>query len=189
MRFWLDRGISGFRLDAIQTLYEDPQLRNTPQGNATLAPSYTYDLPEVHDVLRRLHTMVASYPGQRVLIGELFEPSMAGLDKFYGGEAKDELQLPMDYFFGLPHLLSGDYTATKDTLDINFYRVACLTNWHTSDHGIWHSRREVGTMMADSGRLCSGNRAFQASEHSIGSWQVLRLQSGLPTYFDQKCAK
>ena len=26
-------------------------------------------------------------------------------------------------------------------------------------------------MMADSGRLCSGNRAFQASEHSIGSWQ------------------
>ena len=58
--------------------------------------------------------------------------------------------------------------------------VACLTNWHTSDHGIWHSRREVGTMMADSGRLCSGNRAFQASEHSIGSWQVPRLQSGGP---------
>jgi hypothetical protein len=35
-------------------------------------------------------------------------------------------------------------------------------------------------MMADSGRFCSGNRAFQASEHSIGSWQVLRLQSGVP---------
>jgi hypothetical protein len=34
-------------------------------------------------------------------------------------------------------------------------------------------------MMADSGRLCSGI-AFQASEHSIGSWQVLRLQSGVP---------
>jgi hypothetical protein len=35
-------------------------------------------------------------------------------------------------------------------------------------------------MMGDSGRLCSGSRAFQASEHSIGSWQVLRLQSGVP---------
>jgi alpha-glucosidase len=122
MRFWLDRGVSGFRLDAIQMLYEDPQLRSAPQGNAMFSLGYTYDLPEIHDVLRRLHAMVASYPGQRVLIGELFEPSMAGLDKFYGGEAKNELQLPMDYFFGFPHLLTGNSTATKDRLDVNFYR-------------------------------------------------------------------
>ena len=113
MRFWLDRGVSGFRLDAIQTLYEDPQLRSAPQGNAVFSLGYTYDLPEIHDVLRRLHAMVASYPGQRVLIGELFEPSMAGLDKFYGGEAKNELQLPMDYFFGFPHLLTGNSTAPR----------------------------------------------------------------------------
>ena len=65
--------------------------------------------------------------------------------------------------------------------------VACLTNWQTSDHGIWHSRREVGTMMADSGRLCSGSRAFQASEHSIGSWQILRLQSGVPYNSNRSC--
>ncbi|HLI76087.1 MAG TPA: alpha-amylase family glycosyl hydrolase, partial [Acidobacteriaceae bacterium] len=31
MRFWLDRGVAGFRLDAIPTLFEDPQLRNEPE--------------------------------------------------------------------------------------------------------------------------------------------------------------
>ncbi len=30
MRFWLDRGVAGFRLDAIPTLFEDPQLRDEP---------------------------------------------------------------------------------------------------------------------------------------------------------------
>ena len=48
MRFWLDRGVAGFRLDAIPTLFEDPQLRNEPetggtnaQGDPNLNPIYT----------------------------------------------------------------------------------------------------------------------------------------------------
>ncbi len=32
MRFWLDRGVAGFRLDAISTLFEDTRLRNDPSG-------------------------------------------------------------------------------------------------------------------------------------------------------------
>ncbi len=61
MRFWLDRGVAGFRLDAITTLFEDPKLHDEPltgkldpsgfpESNHTL----TSGLPEVHDVLRRL---------------------------------------------------------------------------------------------------------------------------------------
>ena len=121
MRFWLDRGVAGFRLDAIPTLFEDPQLRNEPEtggmnayGDPNVSDIYTSNLPEVHDVIRRMRAMASSYPGDRVLIGETYLPNTAELDKWYGGEAKDELQLPMDMLIGF----NGD----KATLDVAKFR-------------------------------------------------------------------
>jgi len=107
MQFWLDRGVAGFRLDAIPSLFEDPKLRNNPelgginaQGDPNVGNTYTDNLPEVHGVIRRMRAMVAKYPGDRVLIGETYLPNTAELDKWYGGTAHDELQLPMDMLIG-----------------------------------------------------------------------------------------
>jgi len=108
MQFWLDRGVAGFRLDAIPNLFEDPQLRDNPvlgpgtnaQGDPKLGDTYTNNLPEVHGVIRRMRAMVAKYPGNRVLIGETYLPNTAELDKWYGGTAHNELQLPMDMLVG-----------------------------------------------------------------------------------------
>ena len=114
MRFWLDRGIAGFRLDAIPTLFEDAGLRNEPeagglnaQGDPNLREIYTSNLPEVHDVIRRMRAMVASYPDNRVLIGETYLPNTAELDKWYGGAQQNELQLPMDMLLGFSNKLSA----------------------------------------------------------------------------------
>ncbi len=122
MRFWLDRGVAGFRLDAIPTLFEDKQLRNEPedgginaQGDPNRKTIYTENLPEVHDVMRRMRAMVASYPGDRVLIGETYLPDTAELNKWYGGAAKDELNLPMDMLVGF----HGDH----DKLDVAKFRA------------------------------------------------------------------
>ncbi len=107
MRFWLDRGVAGFRLDAIPALFEDPQLRNNPElggtdayGDPRVGDTYTDNLPEVHNVIRRMRAMVNKYPGDRVLIGETYLPKTVELDKWYGGTAKNELQLPMDMLVG-----------------------------------------------------------------------------------------
>lgn len=107
MRFWLDKGVAGFRLDAIPSLFEDPQLRNEPerggvnaQGDPNVSTIYTDNLPQVHDVIRRMRTMVNAYPGNRVLIGETYLPNTAELYKWYGGAAENELQLPMDMAVG-----------------------------------------------------------------------------------------
>jgi len=119
MRFWLDRGVAGFRLDAIPELFEDPLLHDerelggtNAQGDPNLDRSLTSNLPEVHDVIRRMRTMVAAYPGDRVLIGETYLPNTAELDKWYGGAAHDELQLPMDMLLGF----------TSDKLDAATFR-------------------------------------------------------------------
>ena len=115
MRFWLDRGVAGFRLDAITTLFEDPHLRDDPplggrnaQGDPNLSDVYTNNLPEVHDVMRRLRTMTDSYPGDRVLIGETYVPQTRDLDPWYGGSSHNELQLPMDTLFGMGSKLDAN---------------------------------------------------------------------------------
>ena len=114
VRFWLDRGVAGFRLDAIPTLFEDPQLRDEPatggtnaQGDPNLSDIYTNNLPEVHDVMRRLRAVVEKYPGNRVLIGETYLPNIQELDKWYGGAKHDELQLPMDMQVGFTNKLDA----------------------------------------------------------------------------------
>ncbi len=112
MRFWMDRGIDGFRLDAIQTIYEDPELRKEPQlesADGSAPPTldqiiaskiHTVNLPELHGLMRRMRALMDSYPGNRVLIGETYLANIAELDQWYGGAAKDELHQPMNTLIG-----------------------------------------------------------------------------------------
>lgn len=115
MRFWLDRGVAGFRLDAISTLFEDTQLRDDPvhpgtnaQGDPNLHSLYSDNLPEVHDVMRRMRAMVDAYPGDRVLIGETYTPDIPTLDVWYGTAKAPELQLPMNMLPGFGWQASFD---------------------------------------------------------------------------------
>ena len=114
MRFWLDRGVAGFRLDAITALLEDPQLRDEPvlggtnaQGDPNLSEIYTNDLPGNHDIIRRMRAMIDTYPGDRLLVGETYVAHTAQLDPWYGGARHDELQLPMDTLVGLDRRLDA----------------------------------------------------------------------------------
>jgi alpha-glucosidase len=130
MQFWLDRGVAGYRLDAIPSLFEDPQLRDEPvlgglndQGDPKLSDIYTNNLADVHGVIRRMRAMVAKYPGNRVLIGETYLPNTLELDKWYGGALHNELQLPMDMLVGF-----------SNKLDANTFRQH-ITEVETQIHG------------------------------------------------------
>jgi alpha-glucosidase len=103
MRFWLDKGVSGFRMDAVSRLFEDPNLHDDPilpgtnaYGDPNIEHKYTDNLPEVHDVLREMRQVLESYPGHPVLISEADEPNILELSKMYG-QHNDEVQLPMDF--------------------------------------------------------------------------------------------
>jgi alpha-glucosidase len=145
MRFWLDRGVAGFRLDAITTLFEDPQLRNEPvaapganaQGDPILSDIYTDNLPEVHGVIRSMRAMVDSYspsayPGQRVLVGETYLPNTAALLPWYGTPQHPELQLPMDMLVGFH--TEGGVSGPNVHLNLNHFRHS-LTEMETALDG------------------------------------------------------
>jgi|HubBroStandDraft_1064217.scaffolds.fasta_scaffold06742_2 alpha-glucosidase len=114
VRFWLERGVGGFRFDAITTLYEDPSLadegvvRDTdgkPKtnvfGDPQLDGSKTDNQPGVHEVVAEMRATAdkfdsEGFPGTRVLIGETYLPNIGELKKMYGAPEQPEFHLPMD---------------------------------------------------------------------------------------------
>jgi alpha-glucosidase len=114
MRFWLKRGVGGFRFDAITALFEDPNLTDegvvkdtdgkpliNAFGEPVLDNSKTDNLPAVHTVVQEMRATAdafgsSGFPGTRVLIGETYLPNIAELAKQYGSPDKPEFHLPMD---------------------------------------------------------------------------------------------
>jgi alpha-glucosidase len=102
-RWWYKRGVSGFRLDAVDTLFEDPDLRDNPLlpgttkfGDPNTDQKYNKKLPGVHDVLQNLRKVADEHDA--VLIGETWTKNIDELKQYYGGKNK-ELQMPMDFMF------------------------------------------------------------------------------------------
>jgi alpha-glucosidase len=109
-RWWYRRGVSGFRLDAVDTLFEDPALHDNPllkgtnkQGDPNMENKYNTNFPEVHEELRKLRK-VADESGA-VLIGETWTANVDQLNRYYG-EGGNELQMPMDFMFTTVNKLS-----------------------------------------------------------------------------------
>jgi alpha-glucosidase len=113
-RFWYKRGVAGFRLDAVDTLYEDLNLTDNPVlpgtdkfGRPNMDEKYDKKLPEVHDAMRRLRTAADEYGS--VLIGETWTSNVDQLKDYYGAK-NDELQMPMDLMMtGFQGLSADEY--------------------------------------------------------------------------------
>jgi alpha-glucosidase len=82
IKFWLDRGADGFRIDVASALFkrkdlaDRPMYRNPVTGVEEADPAFSnVDQPQVHEVYRRWREIANSYQPDRVLVGEIFEPS------------------------------------------------------------------------------------------------------------------
>ncbi|GAB4580869.1 MAG: alpha-amylase family glycosyl hydrolase [Anaerolineales bacterium] len=106
LRFWLDRGVDGFRMDVIGLIIKDEHLRdNPPNPNAPphlpendlfsrLLQVYNMDQDDVHPVLNEIRQVLDAYD-DRVAIGELWGPIERWI-KYYG-EQGDEIHLPFNF--------------------------------------------------------------------------------------------
>jgi alpha-glucosidase len=110
-RWWYKRGVSGFRLDAVDTLFEDPKLQDNPVlpgknafGDPIQQKKYNIKLPEVHQALQELRKIADEH--NAVLIGETWTADIAELNEYYG-KNNNELQMPMDFLFTTVNKLSA----------------------------------------------------------------------------------
>ena len=110
-RWWYKRGVAGFRLDAVGTMFEDPDLRDNPVlpgtnalGDPEQERKYNTEFPEVHDALRDLRTIADEYGA--VLNGETVTDNIDALKRYYGDHG-NELQMPMNFMFTYVNKLSA----------------------------------------------------------------------------------
>ncbi|MFH1329635.1 MAG: alpha-amylase family glycosyl hydrolase [Actinomycetota bacterium] len=94
MRFWLDRGADGFRIDVADFLMKGPDLGDDPPpGAAALSRSRAH--PDVHGVLREMPALLDGYSPPRVAVGEIHEEDLAEWASYYGDG--DEVHLPFNF--------------------------------------------------------------------------------------------
>jgi alpha-glucosidase len=96
MRFWLDRGVDGFRIDVAHSLVKDQRLRDNPRLFAKRRQRHNWELEEVHDIHRRWRHVLDEYD-DRMAVGEVSSRKLSNLVRYYGNG--DELQMPFNFNF------------------------------------------------------------------------------------------
>jgi alpha-glucosidase len=142
MRFWLDRGVDGFRLDVIHLIGKAPDLDDDPPEFLPIPHSGLNDRPETHVLLRRMRTMLDSYPGDRMMVGEVFLLDTNLVATYYG--ARDELHLS----FNFPPLFAPwEADRWRKQIEITYGAldpVGAWPTWVLSNHDVPRHRSRYG---------------------------------------------
>ena len=153
LRFWLDRGVDGFRVDVIWLLIKDAELRDNPlnpnyrptdAGITRLLPLYSADQPETHDIVAEMRAVLDEY-GDRVLIGEIYLP-IERLVTYYGKDLGGA-HLPFNF-----QLIHTAWTAPAIAKLVTEYEDALppggWPNWVLGNHDQPRIAARVGTAQA-----------------------------------------
>ena len=153
LRFWLDLGIDGFRIDALSALLEDEGLRDNPPNPAWKKgmpdskrhlPVHTSDLPETHEAVAEMRATLDAYSG-RVLIGELYLP-IEQLVLYYGKNGEGA-HLPFNF-----HLISTAWEAAAIAALVEAYEAAlppgAWPNWVLGNHDQKRIAARIGPAQA-----------------------------------------
>ena len=136
LRFWLDRGVDGFRIDVAHALYKDAELRDEEGPFPVTQFSSDWrkgiDRPEVHGVYRDWRRLVEEY-GDRVLVGEVVFSDPARIAQY---TRPDELHLAFNFALLFEEWDAGRLRATVDrTLDA-FGAVGATATWVLENHDV-----------------------------------------------------
>ena len=139
LRFWLDKGVDGFRVDVIWHLMKDAAFRDNPpnpgyrEGQADInrfLQVHSTDQPEVHDIVAEMRRVLDEYD-ERVLIGEIYLP-IDRLVTYYGEDLKGA-HLPFNF-----QLIQTSWNAAAIAALVNEYEAALpdggWPNWVLGNH-------------------------------------------------------
>ncbi|MFC5825744.1 glycoside hydrolase family 13 protein [Nonomuraea insulae] len=132
LRFWLDRGVDGFRIDVAMGLYKAEGLPDV-SDQSFKAVSPVWGQPEVHDVYRDWRRVLDSYPGERMAVGEVWTDSSEDLALYL---RPDELHQSFNFAW-----LQAPWspTAFKKVIDDTVSTVRSAT-WVLSNHDVVRHR-------------------------------------------------
>jgi len=153
LRFWLRKGVDGFRVDVMWLIIKDDQFRDNPPNpgylpgapsNHRLLPVYNSNRPEVHKIVTEMRTVVDEF-SDRVLIGEIYLP-IPQLMSYYGKHLEGA-NLPFNF-----QLLQCPWTAGAVADVIGEYYGAlpkgAWPNWVLGNHDQPRIASRIGKLQA-----------------------------------------
>ena len=143
LRFWLDRGVDGFRMDVVhligKQLDRDDPARAVERGYSHVPFN---DVPVTHERLRRIRAVLDSYPDERASVGEVYLLDEAAMASYYG--QGDELHLSFNFAFVWA---KWDATALRDRISSTLAHLRPVGAWPTcviSNHDVPRHRQRYG---------------------------------------------
>jgi alpha-glucosidase len=150
LRFWLDRGVDGFRIDVAHGLVKNASLADEPEPFPTVRFSSDWrtaiDQPEVHDIYRDWRRLTQSYDGDRVLVGEVVLSDQSRVAPYL---RPDELQLAFNF-----SLLFQPWNAEaiRHSIDESLQALPIVT-WVLENHDVTRVATRYGVREARAAAL------------------------------------
>lgn len=163
LRFWFDRGVAGVRIDSAALLIKDPQLPEVPENPGPGEHPNT-DRDEVHEVYRSWRTIADSYPGTRVLVGEVWMPDTK---RFADYLRPDEMHTAFNFDFMARPWNAAELRESIDSMLAAHAPVNAPSTWVLSNHDVTRPVTRYGR--ADSSFAFAAKRFGTPSDLVLGT--------------------
>ncbi len=147
LRFWLDRGVDGFRIDVAHGLLKDEQLRDNP-GNYDpdvfghgAEEVYAWNQPGVHAIFRDWRRVLDSYPGDRMATGEVWVRDKDDVVRYV---REDELHLAFNFHFLFAPWDARELRTVIDAEIEALNGVKATPTWVLSNHDVIRHPTRLG---------------------------------------------
>ncbi len=162
LRFWLDRGVDGFRADVVHCIGKDGVLADLP-GELAGLPALLQDFgPGTHEQLRGLRRVLDAHPGERVMVGETYTLSPRQMASYHGDG--DELQLTFN-FSALHCAWEADrWRAEIEQVQSLLDPIGAWPTWALSNHDVPRHRTRYGS---ESRAARGGGAAAHPARHPL----------------------
>jgi len=175
LRFWLDRGVDGFRIDVAHGLYKPFDL--TPRKPGDKPPHPMWDQPEVHEVYRRWHKILAEYDGDRMAVAEAWSGTPESMARYI---RPDELQQTFNFSWLQADWSAADFrTVFEETLEAVGLVDGTPTRYGGGVRGLARAKAAALTMLA----LPGSAYVYQGEELGLEQVDVAPEHRQDPSWF------
>lgn len=144
LRFWLERGVDGFRMDVIHAIAKDPDLPDLPPERSPIPMCAWIDDPACHPLVSLIRSAVKDANPDAVVIGEIVLPSVAQVASYYGRPAEPELDLAFNFH---PLHARWDAAVWRRQIDLAVSEIAPVgwPAWALGNHDNPRQRTRYGS--------------------------------------------
>jgi alpha-glucosidase len=145
LRFWFDRGAGGVRIDSAAMVSKDPLLPDLPEpsagADAVMAAHPYVDRDDLHEIYRGWRRVADSYPGARILVGEVWLPDA---DRFARYLRPDEMHTAFNFDFLACPWEPQRLRASIDTTLAAHRPVSAPATWVLCNHDVTRTVTRYG---------------------------------------------